>query len=397
MTQTSLTLSDFDYALPRELVAANPYEDRAGCRLLHVDIKTGAVSHHTFRDLIKFLKAGDRLVLNNTKVLPARIFGSKKTGGKVEALLLKECEGQIWEALLRPGGRVKKGTVIEFGENGVRIQAEVLDESHEDSGQRKIRFDVGARSPRPEQGGGTPPLHDILDKIGHIPLPPYIGRPDAAIDRERYQSVFAEKEGAVASPTAGLHFDQKLLEDLKIRGVEIVQVTLHVGYGTFQPVVVEDLSQHRMFEEEFEVTEDAARKINRAKSEGRRVIACGTTVVRVLETVGAGLCALPAGRQARPNEFACAHGGAPLQSMRGTTRLFIYPPYEFKIVDGLITNFHLPKSSLLMLVAAFMTGGGVRSPRPGEETSSLRLSDVYREAIRERYRFYSFGDAMLIV
>lgn len=343
-------LKDFDYALPQELIAAHPLEDRAGARLLRVDRRTGAISHHTFRELQHFLEPGDVLVLNNTEVIPARIFGRKRTGGKVEALLLKEEEYGRWEVLLRPGGRIKKGAVLEFTGNGARLEAEVLDDSRSDSAGRSLRFSPAA-------------VREMLDKIGHTPLPPYINRPDTEADKKNYQTVFAQTPGAVASPTAGLHFDRALLDVLLLKGIEIAVVTLHVGYGTFQTINCEDLSRHQMLEEEFEVTEDAAETINRALSENRRIIACGTTCVRTLES------AVDSGGRVRPQ--------------KGKTNLFIYPPYEFKVARGLITNFHLPKSTLLLLTAAFL----------GRE----KLFDAYRAAIRMRYRFYSYGDAMLIL
>ncbi len=345
-----LTLSDFDYSLPKELIAAYPPQDRPSARLLHANRESGKFAHHTFRDITDFLQAGDLLVLNNTKVVPARIFGKKETGGVVEGLLLKNLGEDRWKVLVRPSGRVKKNAVITFGQNGVRISAEVLDDPGQDSGERLLRF-LG------EETGQK------LKSIGHIPLPPYIDREDTEIDRELYQTVFAEKEGAVASPTAGLHFDQGLLEAINKKGVETVCVTLHTGYGTFQPVTSENLSEHKMFEEEFEITEEAAGRINQAKQDNRRIIACGTTSVRALESAAG-----PDGK---------------IIPQKSATRLFVYPPYEFKIVQGLITNFHLPKSSLLLLVAAFL----------GHD----KMMKAYCEAIREKYRFYSYGDAMVIL
>ncbi len=345
------SLSDFDYDLPRELIAAYPPEDRPSARLLKVDRKTGNFSHHIFREVAQFFQPGDVLVLNNTKVRAARIFGTKPTGGKVEALLLKEQGENKWESLLRPGGRIKKGMVITFGENGTRLEAEVLDDGMRDSGQRLIGF------------RGTE-IKDKLDKIGHIPLPPYLDRPDSEIDRTFYQTVFAKTEGAVASPTAGLHFDLNLLEEMHKRGVEIVQVTLHTSYGTFQPIVEEDLRNQKLFPEDIEITSDAAEVINKALDEKRRVIACGTTSVRTLESA--------------------VNAQGRIEPLKGQTQLLIYPPYEFKIVSGMITNFHLPKSSLLLLVAALLDG-------------REKLMNVYAEAIREHYRFYSYGDAMVIL
>jgi S-adenosylmethionine:tRNA ribosyltransferase-isomerase len=342
-----LNLQDFYYSLPKELIAPYPVPKRSEARLLVLDRKTGRMEHRTFKDVADYLRPGDLLVLNNTKVLPARLFGTKPTGGKVEVLLLKQAEETLWEILVKPSGRVKKGTQLVFGQNGVPLEGEIVDEPSGTSGIRRIRFESGD-------------LKEKLAAIGRIPLPPYIDRPDEEIDRQLYQTIFAQVEGAVASPTAGLHFDEALLEALRQKGIETCFVTLHVSYGTFQPVHTEDLSKHEMYEEEFEVTEEAANQIQRALKEKRRIIASGTTVVRVLETMG---------RKIRP--------------VKGRTRLFIYPPYQFKGVDLLITNFHLSRSTLLMLVGAF--------------TGRDLLFRAYEEAIRERYRFYSYGDAMLIL
>lgn len=356
-----MTLKDFEYDLPRERVAPYPVPKRSEARLLVLDRTNGRMEHRIFKDLPDYLHPGDLLLLNNTKVLPARLFGRKSTGGKVEALLLKGMEENLWETLLRPSGRIRKGEKVIFSGNGNRkgeasvvpaLAGEVLDDPRQGSGVRWVRFDGGTASPRA-----------ILNQIGHIPLPPYIDRPDEAIDRELYQTVFAEVEGAVASPTAGLHFDEPLLGRLREKGVEICFVTLHVSYGTFQPVEGEDLSRHEMYEEEFEVTGEAACQIRRALEEKKRIVACGTTVVRLLETAGRGDTGIP--------------------PMKGKTRLFIYPPFEFQVVDAMITNFHLPRSTLLMLVSAFAGPDLVRK--------------AYEEAIRERYRFYSYGDAMLIL
>lgn len=345
-----MNLSDFDYVLPKELIAAYPASCRTDARLLVVDRATGHFRHAVFRDIVECFREGDLLVLNNTKVIPARIFGTKASGGKVEGLLLKPVKDAAWAALLKPNGRIRKGARIRFEKDGIELYAEVIDDAQPDSGQRTLVFD-------------GPDADKRLKAIGHIPLPPYIDRPDTEIDRELYQTVYAETEGAVASPTAGLHFDQPLLEALQRRGVEIAQVTLHTGYGTFQPVACEDLSRHQMEEEEFEISEETAGRINRALGEGRRVIACGTTSVRTLES-------------------ACDDGGT-LRAQKGKTRLFVYPPYQFKTVSAMITNFHLPKSTLYLLVSAFL----------GRET----LARCYEEAIREKYRFYSYGDAMVIL
>ena len=343
----SFILKDFDYELPKELIAPYPEKKRSEARLLVVDRKTGRLEHRIFKNVTEYLGPGDLLVLNNTKVLAARLFGVRPTGGRVEALLLKRLEENIWEMLVKPSGRIKKGTRITFGENGVRLEGEILDEPNRTTGIRRIRFD-------------SKEFQEKLPKIGRTPLPPYIDRPDEPADREMYQTVFAEKEGAVASPTAGLHFDKELLDSLGQKGIKTCFVTLHVGYGTFQAVQAEDLSQHEMYEEEFEISEEAALKLQKALKEKQRIVACGTTVVRTLETMG---------ESAQPT--------------KAKTRLFIYPPYEFKLVDVMITNFHLSRTSLLMLVSAFAGRDLVRR--------------AYEEAIRERYRFYSYGDAMLMI
>jgi len=363
-----LTLKDFDYELPKELVAPYPMPKRSEARLLVLDRKTGGLEHRIFRDLVEYLRPGDLLVLNNTQVLPARLFGIRPTGGRVEALLLKRIEENVWEMLVKPSGRIKKGTRIAFGENGMRLEGEILDEPSGTTGIRKVRFD-------------SMEFEEKLRQIGRIPLPPYIDRPDESIDREMYQTVFAEKEGAVASPTAGLHFDKELLDTLQQKGIETCFVTLHVSYGTFQPIQSEDLSKHEMYEEEFEISLEASQQIQLALKGKRRIVACGTTVVRVLETMGRGGVSPPVrqGAATLPGRQA----GAPLHSLTGCTRLFIYPPYEFKIVDAMITNFHLPRTTLLMLVSAF--------------AGRTLLFKAYEEAVRERYRFYSYGDAMLIV
>ena len=349
-------LKDFDFELPRELIAAYPAKKRSEARLLVLDRKSGRLEHRIFKDILEYFRKGDLLVLNNTKVFPARLYGRRPTGGKVEALLLKPVDGNSWELLVKPSGRIKKGTRLEFGENGVRLEGEVWDDPSKENGIRKIRFENGFR--------------DKLSQIGRIPLPPYIDRPDEAIDRELYQTVFAEKDGAVASPTAGLHFDEELLDLLRAKGVEICFVTLHVSYGTFQPVQVEDFSKHEMYEEEYEISEEAAGQIQRALKEKRRIVACGTTVVRTLETV------------AHPLTLPSPPLGERV-GVRGKTRIFIYPPYKFKGVDSLITNFHVPRSTLLMLVSAFA----------GRDF----IFRAYEEAVRHQYRFYSYGDAMLIL
>lgn len=365
-----MKLSDFDYFLPSGLIAQDALEKRRDARLLVLDRNSKTIEHRVFSDVISLFKPGDVLVLNDTKVIQARLFGIKRTGGEVEILLLKKAtpakflsaqnngtngaknSREIWRALVKPSRRVKEGEELSF-EGNTKLKAQVLDSPDGQTGIRLIRFEC------------EEPLDEVLQEIGHIPLPPYIDRKDSPIDRELYQTVFAKKPGAVASPTAGLHFDEALLDELRAKGVEIVFVTLHVSYGTFQPVAVDDLSQHRMYEEYFEMTTETVERINVAKSEKRRVIACGTTVVRTLETV------------------ATRTGNGMLAAASGETNLFIYPPYSFKIVDGMITNFHLPKTTLLMLVSAFS----------GYEF----LMKAYREAVEKKYRFYSYGDAMMIV
>ncbi len=345
-----MKLSDFDYVLPDELIAKYPPTDRPSARLLCAERSSGRLTHKVFRDILHELKSGDLLVLNDTKVLPARLFGHKQSGGEVEILLVKQLSEREWQVLLRPGRRVRKGMVLTLGGNGIEIQACVLDDAKDGTAGRIVEFlDDSFRK--------------HLETIGHMPLPPYIAREDEEGDKEWYQTVFARRDGACAAPTAGLHFDRELLAKLEGIGVEIVYVTLHVGYGTFQTIQAENLDEHKMFEEEFELSPEAASKINEAKLAGRRVIACGTTVVRTLES-----SAVKKGE---------------VKPQRGATRLFVYPPYEFKIVDGLITNFHLPKSSLLLLVGAFLGYDKMRA--------------AYDEAVRERYKFYSYGDAMLIL
>ncbi len=360
-----LVLKDFDYELPRELIAAFPPSERPSARLLSVARQSGKFSHYVFRDMIEFLKPGDVLVLNNTKVIPARLFGKKTTGGKVEALLLREKEACQWQTLLRPGGRIKKGAELSFGENGIRISAKVLDDPKPDSGERLLGFE-----------GEPAQIKETLRHIGHIPLPPYIDRPDSSADRELYQTVFAAQEGAVASPTAGLHFDWPLLKQIEKKGIEIVFITLHTSYGTFQPITEREIFRRQLFAEPFEITDAAAERMNRARAEKRRIIACGTTTVRALESAAV-----------REGE---------VRAQTGETRLFIYPPYSFKMAQGIITNFHLPKSSLLMLVAAFLDTAACPSPK-GSHGGLPLLLKIYKEAIRNQYRFYSYGDAMMIL
>lgn len=342
-----MDVEQFDFELPPELIAQRPLEERTASRLLYLDKKSGNISHHTFADLVHLLKAGDVLVLNDTKVRPARLIGVKEgTGAKVEVLLLNRVEEDVWETLVKPGRRVKPGVTLLFGDG--RLQAQCTGETS--AGGRYLRFSY--------QGI----FEEILAELGQVPLPPYIRQ--ALDDPDRYQTVYARHEGSAAAPTAGLHFDQKLLAQLAANGVEIRYLTLHVGLGTFRPVQTERVEDHKMHAEFFQLPAETARAINGAKKEGRRIIGVGTTTVRTLETVA-----------------KWCKGG--LKPLSGWTDLFIYPGFQFQVIDGLITNFHLPKSTLIMLVSAFA----------GRE----RVLRAYQEAIAQRYRFFSFGDAMLIL
>jgi S-adenosylmethionine:tRNA ribosyltransferase-isomerase len=353
--------ADFKYDLPPELIAQTPTAQRDESRLLVLHRETGKIFHRVFPDLLEYLVPGDVMVLNNSRVIPARLRGiNSKSGGKFEILLLAENHTNDWWAMMRPGKRAAIGTEIKIlnaEKTATEISAVVQEINAE--GHRRILFH------------GTKNIFDALNSLGEIPLPPYIERSEIlSTDRERYQTVFAQFAGSVAAPTAGLHFTNELLEKIKSRGVEILYVTLHVGLGTFAPVKSDSLSEHVMHEERFELSEVAARAINSAKKENRRVIAVGTTAVRVLESV------------ARENSglLTCA---------KSKTKIFIYPPYRFQIVDALVTNFHLPCSTLLMLVSALAT--------PGETRGREIILSAYKNAIEERYRFFSYGDAMLIV
>lgn len=337
--------TDFDYFLPEELIAQTPVEPRDASRMLVYDRKTGEVLHKHFYDLPSFLKAGDVLVRNNTKVLPARMYGYTPNGGKVEILLLKRFDLNEWEVLVKPGKKAKKGTVLFVSEE---LKAEIMD-IIEDSGGRRVRFIYDGV------------FEDIISRVGEMPLPPYIT--EKLKDRSRYQTVYAKTDGSAAAPTAGLHFTDRLLTELKEKGVEIVDILLHVGLGTFRPVKADEVTEHKMHSEYYEISEAAAERINLAKKEGRRVIAVGTTSVRTLESV------------ADENGF--------VKAQKGNTEIFIYPPYKFKCVDSLITNFHLPKSTLVMLVAS-MTG-------------REKILELYNLAVEKRYRFFSFGDACLFL
>ncbi len=340
-----MNLHDFYYELPQELIAQDPLPDRSGSRLLLLDRKTGETEHHIFRDIVDYLNPGDCLAVNNTKVIPARLIGSRaETGAKIEVLLLKRGEDDVWETLVKPGKKAKPGTKILFG--GGLLMGEVL-EVIED-GNRKIRF----------QYEGI--FEEILDQLGQMPLPPYITH--QLKDKNRYQTVYAKHDGSAAAPTAGLHFTPELLRKIEEKGVLIAHVTLHVGLGTFRPVKVENILEHHMHSEFYMVEEEQARLINETKKQGGRVIAVGTTSCRTLES-------------------AAGEDGI-LKAGSGWTDIFIYPGYEFRLTDGLITNFHLPESTLMMLVSALA----------GRD----RIMNAYAEAVKERYRFFSFGDAMFI-
>lgn len=337
--------SDFYYDLPQELIAQDPLEDRSSSRLMHLDKVTGEVEHRHFREILEYLKPGDCLVINDTKVIPARLYGRKVgTDAAIEILLLKRKESDIWETLVKPGKKCKPGTVISFGD-GI-LTGEVIDVVEE--GNRLIQFHYEGI------------FEEILDRLGEMPLPPYITH--KLKDKDRYQTVYAKHEGSAAAPTAGLHFTKELLEQVEQMGVKIAHVTLHVGLGTFRPVKVEDVTQHHMHSEFYVVEEDQAKLINDTKASGQRVISVGTTSCRTLES-------------------ATGEDGI-LKAGSGWTEIFIYPGYQFRMIDGLITNFHLPESTLLMLVSALA----------GKE----HIMAAYEEAVRERYRFFSFGDAMFI-
>ena len=337
--------SDFYYDLPQELIAQDPLEDRSASRLMVLDKKTGKIQHHIFKEIVNYLNPGDCLVINDTKVIPARLYGAKVgTDAKIEVLLLKRKENNIWETLVKPGKKAKIGTKISFGE-GLLI-GEVVDIVEE--GNRLIQFTYEGI------------FEEILDKLGQMPLPPYITH--QLKDKNRYQTVYAKHDGSAAAPTAGLHFTPELLEEIRAKGVNIAHVTLHVGLGTFRPVKVEDVTQHHMHSEFYVVEEDQAALINETKKKGGKIISVGTTSLRTLES-------------------ASTEDGI-LKAGSGWTDIFIYPGYRFKIVDRLITNFHLPESTLIMLVSALA----------GKE----HIMAAYEEAVKDKYRFFSVGDAMFI-
>lgn len=337
----------FDFHLPEELIAQKPLKERSESRLMVLNKEDGKIEHTVFKKIKHYLKKGDCLVLNDTKVLPARLFGEKEgTGAKVEVLLLKQTEGDIWETLVKPAKRIKKGTSISFGEG--LLTAECIGEL--EHGGRLLHFSYDGI------------FYEILERLGEMPLPPYIK--SQLEEKDRYQTVYAKERGSAAAPTAGLHFTEQLLNELKEMGVHLAFLTLHVGLGTFRPVTVENIDEHEMHSEFYELSEEAARIINEAKEKGGRIISVGTTSTRTLETI--------AGR----------HEGK-IVPEKGWTNIFIYPGYEFKAIDGMITNFHLPKSTLIMLVSALA----------GREN----ILHAYETAVKEKYRFFSFGDAMLII
>lgn len=336
---------DFYFDLPEELIAQDPLEDRSSSRLLVLDKETGKVEHHVFRVIIDYLQEGDCLVINDTKVIPARLIGSKiGTDAKIEVLLLKRKENDVWETLVKPGKKAKVGTRISFGDG--LLVGEVVDIVEE--GNRLIHFEYEGI------------FEEILDQLGQMPLPPYITH--QLEDKNRYQTVYAKHSGSAAAPTAGLHFTPELLKEIEEKGVQIARVTLHVGLGTFRPVKVDNILEHHMHSEFYQIDEEAAEKINRAKESGHRVICVGTTSCRTIESA--------------------ADKNGKLHATNGWTEIFIYPGYEFKVLDCLITNFHLPESTLVMLVSALA----------GRE----QVLSAYEEAVKEKYRFFSFGDAMFI-
>ena len=340
-----MKVSDFNYNLPKELIAQVPIKNRDQSRLMVLDRKNKTIEHKIFKDIIDYLQPGDCLVRNNTKVIPARLYGIKEeTGANVEFLLLKRIDGDIWEVMVKPGKKLMPGVRVKFG-NGL-LKAEILEKLED--GNRKVKFEYNGI------------FNEILNKIGLMPLPPYIH--EKLKEKDRYQTVYAKYEGSAAAPTAGLHFTDELFEELKEKGVEVANVTLHVGIGTFRPVKVENIEEHDMHSEYFYIKAEDAEKINKAKKEGHRIIAVGTTSCRVLESI--------------------ADANGYVKEVEGDTNIFIYPGYKFKCLDALITNFHLPESTLIMLVSAL--------------AEKDFIMQAYEEAVKEKYRFFSFGDAMFI-
>ena len=341
-----MKVSDFNYELPKELIAQHPYDKRDEARLMVLDKRNQSIEHKVFKDIIDYLNSGDCLVINNTKVIPARLYGKKDTGANVEFLLLKRIENDIWEAMVRPGQKLKSGSKVVFGDGLLKATVlEVLE-----NGNRKVEFEYEGI------------FNEILDQIGLMPLPPYITEATRE-DNEKYQTVYAKYDGSAAAPTAGLHFTEALLEKIKEKGIEIANVTLHVGIGTFRPVKVENVEEHEMHSEHYYIKKEDAEKINFAKRTGHKVISVGTTSCRVLESV--------------------ADENGMVKETEGDTSIFIYPGYKFKCIDSLITNFHLPESTLIMLVSSLA----------GKDF----IMKAYEEAVKQRYKFFSFGDAMLIL
>ncbi len=340
-----MKVSEFNYNLPEELIAQVPIEKRDKSRLMVLNKEKQTIEHKQFKDIIDYLEEGDCIVRNNTKVIPARIYGKKETGANVEFLLLKNIEGDIWESIVRPGNKLHKGTKVIFGD-GI-LEAEIIDIMA--GGTRKVKFSYNGI------------FNEILDQIGLMPLPPYIH--EELKDRDRYQTVYAKYNGSAAAPTAGLHFTPELLQDIEEKGIKIANVTLHVGIGTFRPVKEDEVEKHEMHSEHYYIKKEDAEKINETRKQGKRIIAVGTTSCRVLESV--------------------SDEKGMLKETEGDTEIFIYPGYKFKCIDGLITNFHLPQSTLLMLVSALA----------GKDY----IMGAYEEAVKEKYRFFSFGDAMFIM
>ena len=341
-----MKVSEFNYTLPKELIAQHPYDNRDEARLMVLDRETKKIEDRIFKDVIDYLNPGDCLVINNTKVIPARLFGIKDTGAHLEVLLLKRIQGDIWEAMVRPGNKLKPGAKVNIGDG--KLEVTILDVVEGGNRRVELKYD------------GI--FNEVLDEVGLMPLPPYITEATRD-DNEKYQTVYAKYDGSAAAPTAGLHFTEDLLEKIKNKGVDIANVTLHVGIGTFRPVKVQNVEDHEMHSEHFYIKKEDAEKINRAKKSGHKVIACGTTSCRVLESI--------ADEEGMVKEF------------EGDTNIFIYPGYSFKCVDRLITNFHLPESTLIMLVSSLA----------GRDF----ILKAYNEAVQRKYKFFSFGDAMLIL
>ena len=351
-----ISLKDFDYHLPKELIAYYPAERRDLSRLLVLQRKTKTLEHKYFYHIADYLEAGDGLVINQTKVFPARIFGiNENNQAKVEVLFLKNLQNSIWEVLVKPGKKVPSGSVISFNRGDLRCQ--ILERTEGGSWLAKLMFDGD--------------LFEVLERLGKIPLPPYIRREPEPQDKDRYQTIYAKEKGAVAAPTAGLHFTQELLKKIEEKGIHKIPIILHVGWDTFRPIRVDDPEDHKLESEYFEIDRSSADRINQIKENGKKIVAVGTTTVRALETA---VEDPPGVDDSEPH---------PIQAKSGWTKKFIYPPYKFKVVDSLITNFHLPRSTLLLLVSAFAT-------------KELILK-AYQEAIKQGYRFYSYGDAMLII